>query len=349
MKNKGVRPPQEGVSLAGSVSGCRAYLNRRLTKVGISIVLDCSVSGSADGIGEVNYMAGEAVSLVRDLLKVDSTPLFSERELIGRSFELYKFRLLFGSAEFGELRLAVRKGIPLNVSGVLYAGALGIVPPDVVEEMSAGRVLEVGLNVGYREASVDCPGEEAPVGQVTIPKFVIYVAEGQIPRIPAQSWGLTLESGGKRKVLGYDYIKAASMDQGPLDFHCVTGWTVKGRRYEGVLLSDLLREVGGAPGAGWVYAESATGYSSVIPLNEASRTLLVLSLDGKPLGPENGGPARLFNPNLYGWKGAKWVTRISVEGEYIDGFWEALAYHERGLVARNERFKIRNPEVRDLC
>lgn len=307
------------------------------------------MSGSVNGIDELISMARAAATKIRELLKVDLVTLFSERELIGRSFELYKFRALFGSADVGELRLVVRRSIPLNISGVLYAGALGLVPPEVAEELSAGRVVETGLSVGYREALKDCHGEDVPVGQVAIPKFVIYAAEGGIPKISPQSWSLELEVGDRRKVLGYDDVKAMSRDQGALDFHCVTGWSVKGRRYEGVLLGDLLREVGGLPESGWVYAESATGYSSVMPLKEADRTLLVLSMDGRPLSPENGGPARLFNPNLYGWKGVKWVTRISVEREYVDGFWEALAYHERGLVARNERFKIRNPEIEDLC
>jgi DMSO/TMAO reductase YedYZ molybdopterin-dependent catalytic subunit len=29
----------------------------------------------------------------------------------------------------------------------------------------------------------------------------------------------------------------------------------------------------------------------------------------------------------------------------VDGYWEALAYHERGLVEAEERFKIRNPRI----
>ncbi|MMZ68783.1 TMAO/DMSO reductase [compost metagenome] len=85
---------------------------------------------------------------------------------------------------------------------------------------------------------------------------------------------------------------------------------------------------------------------TVIPLEEALEgVLLAFKLNGKPLPVENGGPARLVAPRLYGWKNAKWVSRITVHEEYQDGYWEALAYHERGLAAAQERFKVRNPEV----
>ncbi len=341
---------RKGIALPGSVTGCRAYLNRRLAKIGVSVVLDCSVSGSVAGVREITEMARAGARLVGELLKIDMTPIFSERELIGRSFELYKFRAIFGSAELGELRLVARGDRPLSVSGVLYTGALGVLPPEVNEELSSGRSLSIGVNVGYKEAKKDCPvNNDVPPGQVTIPKFVVYVAEGEIPNLQPQSWRLTVEIGGRETTLTYDEVVAASRDQGTMDFHCVTGWTVRGKRYGGVLLGDLLRRIGNVPDSGWIYAESVTGYSSVMPLSEAESTMLVVEMDGKPLQPENGGPVRLFNPNLYGWKGAKWVSRISLVEDYVDGFWEALAYHERGLVARNERFKIRNQDVSDLC
>ncbi|MGC9071128.1 MAG: molybdopterin-dependent oxidoreductase [Acidilobus sp.] len=330
--------------------GCRAYLNQRLFKVGISVVYECSVQGGLENFDEILRLASDSQRALKDVLKADLAPVFSERELIGRTFSLYKFRLHFGKSELGEMRVVLRDKKPLNVSGILYVGSLAALRPDVTNELFRGRVLEVGENLGFREAARDCPiKEEVPVGQVSIPKFIIYSAEGDTPVIPSSSWSLTIKAAGKAKTLTYNDVKALSRDLGQMDFHCVTGWTVKGRRYEGVLLGDLLAIVGGPLDAKWIYAESATGYSSIIPAGEAARTLLVTDMDGRPLSPESGGPARLFNPNLYGWKGVKWVTKISLEQEYIDGFWEALAYHERGLVARNERFKIRSPDVLDLC
>jgi DMSO/TMAO reductase YedYZ molybdopterin-dependent catalytic subunit len=36
-----------------------------------------------------------------------------------------------------------------------------------------------------------------------------------------------------------------------------------------------------------------------------------------------------------------------VLADYVDGYWEALSYHERGLVASEERFKVRNTLIAD--
>jgi hypothetical protein len=69
-------------------------------------------------------MAEEAGRTLGDALGAKLAPLLSERELIGRSFDLYKFRLTFGVSEIGELRLVVRKNVPLNVTGVLSATSL---------------------------------------------------------------------------------------------------------------------------------------------------------------------------------------------------------------------------------
>jgi DMSO/TMAO reductase YedYZ molybdopterin-dependent catalytic subunit len=44
-------------------------------------------------------------------------------------------------------------------------------------------------------------------------------------------------------------------------------------------------------------------------------------------------------PSLYGWKSAKWVSRLEFRSTYKDGYWEALGYHERGAPALEERFK----------
>jgi len=335
--------------LSGTVTGCRAYLNRRLARLGIAVVFECTVSGSLSGVAEIRAMAEEAGRTLGDALGTKLAPLLSERELIGRSFDLYKFRLTFGVSEIGELRLVVRKNVPLNVTGVLSATSLPALGREALESLAKGEAVTVGTNLGYREAARECEQGETPVGQVAIPKFVIYSAEGEIPRIPPESWSLALEWKGSRRTLTYQELLERSKDLGAMDFHCVTGWSVKGKRYMGVTLDELLRGMGDMSEAKWVFAESATGYSTVIPIEEAHRTLIVFGIDGQRLPPENGGPARLFNPSLYGWKGAKWLAKISLEKDYIDGFWEALGYHERGLVQRNERFKIRNPDVVDLC
>ena len=68
-------------------------------------------------------------------------------------------------------------------------------------------------------------------------------------------------------------------------------------------------------------------------------SIVALKMNGKPLSPEQGFPARPFMPHLYGWKSAKWLTKIEFIPDYRDGYWEAYGYHERGDVYEEERFK----------
>jgi DMSO/TMAO reductase YedYZ molybdopterin-dependent catalytic subunit len=63
-------------------------------------------------------------------------------------------------------------------------------------------------------------------------------------------------------------------------------------------------------------------------------------MSGKPLDTLHGYPARLLFPHLYGWKSAKWISRVVFTDKYTDGYWEALGYHPRGRVEYEERFKI---------
>ncbi|MFN4045867.1 MAG: molybdopterin-dependent oxidoreductase, partial [Acidilobaceae archaeon] len=131
------------------------------------------------------------------------------------------------------------------------------------------------------------------------------------------------------------------------DFHCVTGWSVKGSRWLGVRVRELASRAGASGDSKWLLAYGVAGYSTVIPIEEALRedSIVAIGLDGKQLTIEGGYPARLLIPRLYGWKSAKWIKELVFLEDYVDGYWEALAYHERGLVEAQERFKVRNPEI----
>lgn len=125
------------------------------------------------------------------------------------------------------------------------------------------------------------------------------------------------------------------------DFHCVTGWSVKKVKWEGVPLRWLTLKAEVLSKAKWVYVYSLDGYTTIIPLEDFMNkdSLLVLRINDNVLSLEQGFPARIFIPHLYGWKGAKWVETIVFTDHYVDGYWETLGYHERGNVWNEERFK----------
>jgi sulfane dehydrogenase subunit SoxC len=85
--------------------------------------------------------------------------------------------------------------------------------------------------------------------------------------------------------------------------------------WTGVLLSQLLREVGVQKGASWVVAEGAdgTGNERSLPLAKAMDDILVAyGQNGEALRPENGYPLRLVVPGWEGNVNVKWLRRLTV-------------------------------------
>ncbi|MDA4118104.1 MAG: molybdopterin-dependent oxidoreductase [Thaumarchaeota archaeon] len=124
-------------------------------------------------------------------------------------------------------------------------------------------------------------------------------------------------------------------------FNCVTSWSIEKPQWEGVSIKYLADRAQVKPEAKWVMFHCYDGYTAPIPVEDALRddSIVALKMNGKPLSPEQGFPARPFMPHLYAWKSAKWLGEIEFIPEYVDGYWERYGYHERGDVYEEERFK----------
>jgi len=107
--------------------------------------------------------------------------------------------------------------------------------------------------------------------------------------------------------LTYDQLLAMPTKKIIRDFHCVTVWSVKRISWKGVPLKYLASKAKVAPEAKRVHVYALDRYSTIIPLEDfiSEDSLLVLKINDKPLTLEQGFPARIFIPHLYGWKGAK--------------------------------------------
>lgn len=194
-------------------------------------------------------------------------------------------------------------------------------------------------------------GRGLPKGQHYAEKFAIYSALGT-PRVDLQRWRLKV--GGlvdRRLELTYDeLLNSTLMVRMVRDFHCVTRWSVRDAEWEGISLGKLLGRAGVRADAKVVMFFSLDGYTAPIPLEDATAkdTLVALKLNGQPLTPEQGFPARPVIPHLYAWKSAKWLTRIELLAKYRDGYWEKYGYHERGDVWGEERLKTEAESQRSV-
>ena len=69
-----------------------------------------------------------------------------------------------------------------------------------------------------------------------------------------------------------------------------------------------------------------------------SDVLLVHQWEGAPLRKEHGGPVRLITPQLYAWKGTKWIGEIELRANDKLGFWEQRGYSNTAEPWLNDRY-----------
>jgi DMSO/TMAO reductase YedYZ molybdopterin-dependent catalytic subunit len=110
--------------------------------------------------------------------------------------------------------------------------------------------------------------------------------------------------------------------------HCVEGWSVT-ILWEGVLLSDLIQEVGLSPNATTVVFHAYDGYTTSLPIDYImdEEIILAYKMNGVPLPPERGAPFQLVAESKWGYKWIKWVTEIEIsDNTDYKGYWERRGY-----------------------
>ena len=130
------------------------------------------------------------------------------------------------------------------------------------------------------------------------------------------------------------------------DFHCVTTWSVRGLRWEGVRFNDFYHQVL-APrarpdkAATLVALKAQDGARTGMLLGDLldDSVLLADRLNGAPLNVDHGAPLRLVAPRHYGYKSVKYLCELKFlqpEAGYRASGFEFMD-HPRARVALEER------------
>lgn len=179
-----------------------------------------------------------------------------------------------------------------------------------------------------------------PPGQYETKKWPV-LDLGRKPEINTAEWKLSVV-GLCDAPLEFDWEAFMALEQveDVSDFHCVTTWSRFDVPWKGVRLSDVIALAQPQERAAFVFFESYDGYTTNLPLEEALKpdVLLVHEADGQPLAREHGGPVRVITPQLYAWKGAKWVRRIELLDSDRLGFWEERGYSNTAYPWREDRY-----------
>jgi len=179
-----------------------------------------------------------------------------------------------------------------------------------------------------------------PIGQTETRKWPV-LDLGVHPSVSTEEWQLTID-GAVKNPIRLDWKAMMSLEQvdDVQDFHCVTTWSRCDLAFSGVRLSSVLALAEPEDGASHIMCYAYDDYTTNVSLVEALKddVLLVHSWDGAPLPREHGGPLRMVTPQLYAWKGAKWINRIEFMTEDRRGYWEQRGYSNTAYPWRDDRY-----------
>jgi DMSO/TMAO reductase YedYZ molybdopterin-dependent catalytic subunit len=190
----------------------------------------------------------------------------------------------------------------------------GVLPPVEVRQYKGQKLDSVN---DFRENSIKGPQH------VDITKFRLTV-DGLVSRPTSYTYDAVLAG-------ETTYTKVVQLD-------CVEGWSVK-ILWEGVLLSDIIDRAGVSAEATTVVFHGVDGYTTSLPLSfiRNRRILLAYKMNGNRIPDERGYPFMVVAEDHWGYKWAKWVTRIELSNDprYL-GYWEQRGYSQTGLRSQNQ-------------
>lgn len=122
----------------------------------------------------------------------------------------------------------------------------------------------------------------------------------------------------------------------------VGGYSVGTAEWEGVKINHLLEEAGFDPKGFDLVLRGADSYSDSFPLSRAIEddVLLATKMNGVPLPPDHGFPARVIVPGIYGMKNVKWLTGLELVGYDYKGHWQQQSWSDTALVKLSSRIDL---------
>jgi DMSO/TMAO reductase YedYZ molybdopterin-dependent catalytic subunit len=158
----------------------------------------------------------------------------------------------------------------------------------------------------------------------------IYAISPPWPTFDPQSYRLTI-TGQVERPLSLAWPQFLDLEQARqvTDFHCVTGWSVDNVHWQGVRFDTLWNMVRPLPTARYVrFVSLEDPYTDTLTFDQTTlpNVMLAHGMDGAPLSRAHGSPIRLVIPEMYGYKGVKWLHRIELMDHLEPGYWEQNGY-----------------------
>jgi DMSO/TMAO reductase YedYZ molybdopterin-dependent catalytic subunit len=169
-----------------------------------------------------------------------------------------------------------------------------------------------------------------------------------LPHIAREDWSLAIDGLVERPqtvsfadLMRHEKISVTSVHQcagsplaprEPTQRVCNVTWA-------GARLADILAQCKLRPGARFVWSTGADygefggvsveAYVKDLPIDRVNFDVLIAyEMNGEPLAPEHGFPARLVVPGFYGTNSVKWLTRLTLAGERASGPFTTRWYND---------------------
>jgi DMSO/TMAO reductase YedYZ molybdopterin-dependent catalytic subunit len=246
--------------------------------------------------------------------------------------------------------------------GAAVAGAREEIASQIGQTEATGSATERALGV------VDEPLPPLPAGvdfgidglapfQTDDADFYRIDIELAVPQIDPATWSLRIHGMVDTEIeLSYeDLLRRDDLVEADITLTCVSnevgGTLMSSGRWTGVPLANLLEEAGVQAGATQLIGRDGNGFTTGFPVDvlaDGRPAMLALLLNGEPLSPERGFPARTIVPGLYGYVSAtKWITEIELTTfEATQQYWVERGWDEEAPIKLQSRIDVPRPLAR---
>lgn len=248
--------------------------------------------------------------------------------------------------------------LSLITLGFLTAGAVTGVAGAVLSRLAAS-VADDRNAFALPRAAVPAPPIPPTVqpADVALPSFITPTPQFyridtalSVPQLSRADWALRIHGMTDREVVyRFADLERFEVVEKVVTLTCVSnvvgGDLISTARWTGYRVRDLLAEAGVSPEADMVLSTSIDGFTAGTPvqaLTDDRDALLVIGMNGEPLPPKHGYPARLVVPGLYGYVSAtKWVVDLELTRfDRAEAYWTKLGWAAHGPIKTQSRIDV---------
>ncbi|MHA2006885.1 MAG: molybdopterin-dependent oxidoreductase [Promethearchaeota archaeon] len=171
-----------------------------------------------------------------------------------------------------------------------------------------------------------------PPGQHITKKFPV-LQKGEVIHVNREKYHLEIDGEVEYPIVySLKELEVLKDKEISADIHCVTSWTKMNTRWGGISFKTLFNIVKPRDSAFFVkFTCLDKGFTTSVPIKQlySENALIALEYENSPINDKHGGPVRAIIPDLYFYKSAKWINKITFLQNEELGYWETHGYSNK--------------------